>query len=103
MRSPGAHHSSGMRLPSAAQEGPTHRYLTASPACWRSFSQLLATIYSAVDRLAFRQLVVDAYAAQHPGEGRREPVQSVGIHLMTLSLFLEHGWTRRAEATCISA
>ena len=65
--------------------------MTASPACWRSFSELLATCYGAVDRLDFRQLIVDAYAAQHPGEGRREQVQSVGIHLMTLCLFLEHG------------
>ena len=79
----------GLRLP--AEQGPTHRYMTASPACWRSFSELLATLYSTSDRLVFRQLVVDAYAAQHPGEGRREQVQSVGIHLMTLCLFLEHG------------
>ncbi len=74
-----------------AEHGPTHRYVTASSACWRYFSELLATCYSAADRLNFRQLIVDAYAAQHPGEGRREQVQSVGIHLMTLCLFLEHG------------
>ena len=64
--------------------------MTASPACWRYFSELLATCYSATDRLNFGQLILDAYAAQHPGEGRREQVQSVGIHLMTLCLFLEH-------------
>lgn len=72
------------------EHGPTHRYMTASPACWRYFSELLATCYSEADRLSFRQVIVDAYAAQHPGEGRREQVQSVGIHLMTLCLFLEH-------------
>lgn len=65
--------------------------MTASAACWRSFSELLATFYSSSDRLVFRQLVVDAYAAQHPGEGQRVQVQSVGMHLMTLCLFLEHG------------
>lgn len=81
----------GCRLVLATEDGPTHRYLTASPACWRSFTDLLATFYSAADRLTFRQLVVDAYAAQHPGEGDREQVRSVGIHLMTLCLFLEHG------------
>ena len=79
----------GLLLPPEA--GPVHRYMTASPACWRSFGELLATFYSETDRLDFRQLIVDAYAAQHPGEGGREQVQSIGIHLMTLCLFLEHG------------
>ena len=63
--------------------------MTSSAACWRSFGEVLATCYSDPDRLEFRQLIVDAYAAQHPGEGLREQVQSVGIHLMTLCLFLE--------------
>lgn len=81
----------GCALLLPADGGPTHRYMTASPACWRSFSELLATCYGDPDRLEFRQLIVDAYAAQHPGEGLREQVQSVGIHLMTLCLFLEHG------------
>jgi hypothetical protein len=41
--------------------------------------------------MAFHQVVVDAYAAQHPGTGDdRRQVQSVGLHLMTLCLFLEH-------------
>jgi hypothetical protein len=36
-------------------------------------------------------LVVDAYAAQHPGGGvLPQQVESVGLHLMTLCLFLEH-------------
>ena len=35
---------------------------------------------------------MDAYAAQHPGDGALpQQVQSVGLHLMTLCLFLEHG------------
>lgn len=37
------------------------------------------------------QLVVDAYACQHPGEPGRRSAQSVAIHLMTLCLFLEEG------------
>lgn len=65
--------------------------MTSSPACWRSFGEVLATCYGDPSRLEFRQLIVDAYAAQHPGEGLREQVQSVGIHLMTLCLFLEQG------------
>ena len=79
----------GLRLPS--YDGPTHEYMTASPGCWREFGLRLAADYSDGDRMAFHQLVVDAYAAQHPGEGDRRQVQSVGLHVMTLCLFLEHG------------
>jgi hypothetical protein len=39
----------------------------------------------------FHQLVVDAYAVQHPGGVLAQQVQSVGIHLMTLALFIEDG------------
>jgi hypothetical protein len=78
----------GLRLPS--YDGPTHPYLTASPACWREFGLRLAADYTDPERMAFHQLVVDAYAGQHPGEGDRRQVQSVGLHLMTLCLFLEH-------------
>ena len=78
----------GVRLP--AYDGPVHEYLTASPACWRAFGERLAADYADPERMAFHQLVVDAYAAQHPGEGERRQVQSVGLHLMTLCLFLEH-------------
>jgi hypothetical protein len=73
------------------EDGPTHRYMTSSVACWWAFGELLATCYGDESRLSFRQLIVDAYAAQHPGQGQREQVQSVGIHLMTLCMFLEHG------------
>ena len=72
-------------------DGPTHRYMTASPACWEAFGRVLAAVYASAERMLFHQVVVDAYAAQHPGEGQREQVQSVGMHLMTLCLFLEHG------------
>lgn len=36
------------------------------------------------------QLTVDTYAVQHPGSPDRRSIQSVGLHLMTLGLFL-HG------------
>jgi hypothetical protein len=71
--------------------GPTHRYMTSSAACWDRFGQVLAADYSDPERMAFHQVVVDAYAAQHPGDGSRVAAQSVGLHLMTLCLFLEHG------------
>jgi len=83
----------GLTLPATA--GPRHPYMTASPECWSSYSLLLAAQYSDPERMAFHQLVVDAYAVQHPGSPDPEPdpraVQSVGIHLMTLCLFLEFG------------
>lgn len=41
--------------------------------------------------MAFQQLVVDAYAVQHPGGDDPRAVQSVGIHLMTLCMFIEQG------------
>lgn len=41
--------------------------------------------------MAFHQLVVDTYAVQHPDGDDPRAIQSVGIHLMTLCLFLERG------------
>lgn len=65
--------------------------MTSSPGCWGMFGKLVAADYSSTERMAFHQLVVDAYAAQHPGDDDRRQVQSVGLHLMTLCLFLEYG------------
>ena len=79
----------GVVLP--AGSGPTHPYMTGSAACWARFGELLASDYSSGERMAFHQVLVDSYAAQHPGDGGRRAVQSVGLHLMTLCLFLEHG------------
>ena len=77
----------GVRLP--RRDGPTHAYMTSSPACSATFGELVAADYSAPERMSFHQLVVDSYAAQHPGGDDRRQVQSVGLHLMTLCLFLE--------------
>ena len=71
--------------------GPTHAYMTSSPSCWDAFGARLAADYADPARMAFHQVVVDAYAASHPGDGGRRQVQSVGLHLMTLCLVLEHG------------
>ena len=72
-------------------DGPSHRYMTSSPGCWQAFGTVLAADYTSPERMAFHQVVVDAYAAQHPGEDGPRQVQSVGLHLMTLCLFLEEG------------
>jgi hypothetical protein len=65
--------------------------MTASPACWKRYEALLAAQYSDPARMAFHQLVVDAYAVQHPDGEDPRAVRSVGIHLMTLCLFIERG------------
>ena len=72
-------------------DGPRHPYMTGSAACWARFGEVLAVQYASPRRMSFHQLVVDAYAAQHPGSSDRRAVQSVALHLMTLALVLEDG------------
>jgi hypothetical protein len=79
----------GVRLPSV--DAPAHPYMTCSAACWLRYTDLLAAQYSDPERMAFHQVVVDTYAVQHPDGADPRAIQSVGIHLMTLCLFLEHG------------
>jgi hypothetical protein len=63
--------------------------MAASPACWAAYGELLAAQYDSPERMRFHQIIVDTYAVQHPDGDDRRAVQSVGIHLMTLYLFLE--------------
>jgi hypothetical protein len=87
------------------EEGPTHRYLLAAPACWRIYGEVLARrLASAVaqpDRWP-----VDAYAIQHPGVPGLQSSQSVLVHLVSLGLMLEREaspqFATRAMATLIS-
>ena len=84
----------GLALP--AHSGPTHAYVGASPACWQLYVRLSADPYSRRDGTRLRRLVVDTYAAQHPGVKRRRAMQSVAVHLMGLCVLLERdGETRR--------
>jgi hypothetical protein len=78
----------GIELPAVIAK--PHPYMTASAACWQGFGELLGAQYTDPGRMRFHQVVVDAYAAQHPGGDDPRAVRSVGIHLMTLALFLEH-------------
>lgn len=61
-------------------DGPTHESIGASPGCWAIFTTS-----------SMSQLVVDAYAAQHPGTPSRRSIQSVAVHLISLLVQLEHG------------
>jgi Family of unknown function (DUF5946) len=65
-------------------DGPTHEYIGATPGCWAIFTELSASSPR-------QQLMVDAYAVQHPGTPSRRAVQSVAVHLISLWLQLEHG------------
>lgn len=73
-------------------DGPTHEYIGASPGCWAIFTAL-----------GTNQLIVDAYAAQHPGTPSRRSIQSVAVHLISLFLQLEHGATPARARDAIRA
>jgi hypothetical protein len=90
-RSRGDESCPGCAVRLAASGGPTHRYIGASPACWALYGRALERAYSDAVCRGVLQLVVDAYACQHPGTPRRRSAQSVGIHLMTLYLVLVCG------------
>lgn len=75
------------------RNGPVHSYMESSPACWAAYGEVLAREYTESALLATHRLSVDAYAVQHPGRPSRQGIQSVGVHLIRLCLFLEHGLT----------
>ena len=79
----------GLDLPHS--DGPTHPYIGASAACWALYGHVLNRAYGEPACREVLQLVVDAYACQHPGEPGRRSAQSVGIHLMTLCMVIEDG------------
>jgi hypothetical protein len=73
-------------------DGPTHAYIAASPGCWRACGELQASEYERFGYPPTHRLVVDAYAAQHPGDGSdRRDRQSVFVHLVGLCAVLERG------------
>ena len=65
--------------------------MKSSPGCWSVYGEVLACEYSDPAYFAVHRLTVDAYAVQHPGSTDRQSIQSVGLHLVRLCLFLEHG------------
>lgn len=74
-------------------DGPVHRYMSSSPGCWSVYGEVLAREYSNPTYFEVHRLTVDAYAVQHPGSTDRQSIQSVGLHLIRLCLFLERGLT----------
>lgn len=72
-------------------DGPTHRYIGASPACWQIYTTLGAGGYEVKGSGMYASLLVDAYAAQHPGTDSAQSRQSVAVHLVTLWAILRAG------------
>lgn len=70
-------------------DGPTHKYMQSTPGCWAAFGRVLAREYEDQRFFGVHRLTVDAYAVQHPGVATRQSIQSVGVHLVRLCLFLE--------------
>ena len=72
-------------------DGPTHRYIGASPSCWKIYTDFGAGGYPIVGADKYGNLLVDAYAAQHPGVDSPQARQSVAAHLVTLWAILRAG------------
>ena len=71
--------------------GPTHRYIGASPGCWELYGELSEKEAQDFRYARSHQLTVDAYCAQHPGVPSPQAVRSVAVHLVGLHLQLERG------------
>lgn len=71
-------------------DGPTHRYIGASPACWALYTAL-GVGEPPIASAPANGLLVDAYAAQHPGTPSPQAIQSVAVHLLTLHGVFAHG------------
>ena len=74
-------------------DGPVHPYLGASPGCWAVYGEVLAKEYGEYRYPSIHRLTVDAYSVQHPGTPSRRSIQSVAVHLVSLFLVLERGFT----------
>jgi hypothetical protein len=72
-------------------DGPSHRYMLASPGCWAAYTGMLGVVSGPVPA-PYGSLTVDAYAVQHPGVPNPQATQSVWVHLIALHLVLEAGW-----------
>ena len=73
----------GVVLP--AIDGPVHRYMESSPACWAEYGKVLAREYSDPELMqACHRVTTDVFAVQHPGKPSPQSIQSVAIHLIGL-------------------
>jgi hypothetical protein len=63
---------------------PSHRYIGASGACWDIYTSLHLGGQPPMQPAPLLELMVDAYAAQHPGVPGPQSIQSVAVHLLAL-------------------
>jgi hypothetical protein len=89
----------GVELPSC--EGPVHRYMESSAACWARYGELLAREYQSSEYMPAHRLTVDAYAVQHPGRPSPQSIQSVNVHLISLHAVLQLGFDHRRATSLI--
>lgn len=73
-------------------ERPVHKYVPSAAGCWKAFGEVQADEAHRFRYPPAHRMVVDAYMAQHPGDGSdRRDRQSVFVHLVGLCAVLEHG------------
>lgn len=73
-------------------DGPVHAYVPSAPGCWAAFGALRADEMRRFPGSGANNLAVDAYMAQHPGDGTdRRDRQSVFVHLVSLCAVIERG------------
>ena len=75
--------------------------MTSSPACWAAFNTVMAREYQTPELMSVHRLSVDTWAVQHPGDGSRRAIQSVGLHLARLRVQLDQGLTGEAANTAM--
>jgi hypothetical protein len=83
-------------------DGPIHPYIGAAPGCWAVYGEVLAREYEESRYPSVLRLMVDTYAAQHPGSPSRQSIQSIAIHLISLYLMLEHGFDSNQATEAIN-
>lgn len=81
----------GCRALLPVSEAPTHPYIGASGACWDLFSNLHNGNEPPLMPGPYNGLLIDAYAAQHPGVPSNQATQSVAVHLLALYGVFEAG------------
>ncbi len=68
---------------------PRHKYLPATPGCWKLYGELLAKEYSDLNYWRVHRLTVDTYSVQHTQSDDPRNIQSVNVHLVALYMGLE--------------
>ncbi len=83
------------------EDGPTHRYLGASPGCWAIKGAVLARSSADPAWGDDRLLILNSYCAQHPGVPGPQATQSVCVHLIGLYVALERGYDSTRVTTAL--